>query len=153
MKNQIKKVVGMVLLVAVLFTTVGQEAQAAKQIKWPYGIYQCTKKLGGKVPKLDWQFYTDYDAYPEFIQIWGTNVYLNTTREYPYKMALKKIGTNLYESEADVMYNIGKYYRVKVYKKSLKIKEFTETGRGLLFPKTNKWYTFKLKKRLSKNVG
>lgn len=30
MKNQIKKVVGMVLLVAVLFTTVGQEAQAAK---------------------------------------------------------------------------------------------------------------------------
>ncbi len=154
MKNQIKKVVGMVLLVAVLFTTVGQEAQAAKQIEWPYGTYQMK---GNKKVRLFWQYATEPTVkYPELIQIWDTRG--GWTKEDPYRISFKQAGVNKYKTK--VLYPTGKtkvVYELKSYKNSLKIREISKYGDNFsatgLLPKVGKWYTFKLKKRLSRNVG
>lgn len=155
MKNQIKKVVGMVLLVAVLFTAVGQEAQAAKQIKWPYGTYTAKVKKSGKT-MISWQYATDIEIkYPECIRIWFPNSSDTsaTTYEDAEHLQFKKVGTNKYESKLYMMRSYSFYYEIKVSKKSLKIKEYCDTkGVARFFP-GNKWYKFKLKKRLSRNVG
>lgn len=143
----------MVLLVAVLFTTVGQEAQAAKQIEWPYGTYQMK---GNKKVKLFWGYASEPTVkYPESIDIWDGYAW---TEDQPHQINLKLVGVNKYKSK--VMYPTWKtkvYYEIKVYGKSLKIREVSKfgdkAGATSLLSKTNKWYTFKLKKRLSRNVG
>jgi len=159
MRNQIKKsvtkVVGVIMLIAVLFSSVGQEAQAAKQIKWPYGTYTATVKKKGKT-MIDWQYASDPTVkYPESISIWFPNSSSTsaTTFEEAERIQFKKKGTNKYESKVHIMRGYSFYYEIKVSKKSLKIKENCDTKSIARFFPGNKWYTFKLKKRMSKNVG
>lgn len=160
MKKQIKKVVGMLVLIAVLFTSVGQEAQAAKQIKWPYGTYECNskkaaKRVGGKNKIcISWQYASDPgDSYAEIITFHRPGGYSDALSNGD-SMLFRKVGTNKYKSKTTYYQSCSFRYEIKVYKKSLKIKEYTNYGGdGGLYLPGKKWYTFKLKKRMSKNVG
>lgn len=156
MKNQIKKVLGVMMLVAVLFTSVGQEAQAAKQIKWPYGTYvatgkQVTKLYWTKKLYLTWGFYTEPTIkYPELIRIYTSKSDCDNLKAYE-EYTFRKIGTNKYRTkrlDAD-----NHYLRLTVTKNKAVIKEIGRNDYNYLVKEGPYNLTFKLKKRLSKNVG
>jgi len=157
MGNQIKKsvtkVVGVIMLIAVLFTSVGQEAQAAKQIKWPYGTYVATGKqvqkvFGLKKIYLSWEYITEPTAkYPELIRIYTPGNY-----EHADEFVFRKIGTNKYRSKK--ITSKKHYLTLKVTKKKVIIKEKGfDYFMNHIVSEGPYNLTFKLKKRLSKNVG
>lgn len=158
MKNQIKKVVGVMMLVVVLFTSVGQEAQAAKQIKWPYGDYVATGKnvrnlYGIKKLYLTWGFYTEPTIkYPELIRIYTNKEnFDNDNTDACEEWTFRKIGTNKYRTKGICGPN--HYLKLTVYKNKLTIREVGIGAGKYLFREGPYNFTFKLKKRLSKNVG
>lgn len=152
MKNQIKKVVGVMMLVVVLFTSVGQEAQAAKQIKWPYGTYVATGKnvryiFGTKKLYLSWEFYTEPTKYPELIRLYTAKIGYNNAEEWVFR----KAGTNVYKSKP--ISGPKHYLKLTVSKNKLTIKEVGIDANHYMFRGQRYNFTFKLKKRLSKHVG
>lgn len=149
MKKQIKKVVGIMVLIAVLFTSAGQQAQAA-QIKWPYGTYVATGKqvkkvFGAKKLYLDWQFCDN--NYPELVRIWANY----SSFENAEMFLFRKIGTNKYRTKKLDMTN--HYLMLTVSKKKAVIKEVGRNSYNYLVKEGKYNFTFKIKKRLSKHVG
>ena len=143
------KVVGVIMIVAVLFIYVGKEVQAAKQIKWPYGTYVCNNKkvkseFGGKL-KLDW----GWDEFGDYIRIIPPS-YLGAGDDF----SLYKVGTNKYRSKA-IRGNKNHYLIIIVSKTKLVMKEHMGGDEPYYcrytYAKLN--FTFKLKKHLSRNVG
>lgn len=144
------------MLVVVLFTSVGQEAQAAKEVKWPYGTYvatgkQVTKLYWTKKLYLDWQYYTEPTAkYSELIRIYTSKSDCDNLKPSE-EWVFRKIGSNKYRTkrlDAD-----NHYLRLTLTKKKAVIKEIGRNDYNYLFKEGPYNLTFKLKKRLSKNVG
>lgn len=140
MSKIIKKVTGVVLMIALLVTTAGTSAEAAKRVKWPYGTYKCVSK-GCKTYRIYWGYASEpTEKYPELVYMYEKGD-VDWILEPPLQFkATNKI--NVYKTE-----KIGKSYEtIKVSKKYLRFKEYID---GKL---TGNW-KFKIQKRLPKNVG
>lgn len=153
MNKLVKKVTGVILLVALLVTTAGTSAQAAKEVKWPYGTYKCTIK-GFKNYRIDWEYASDPSVkYDQLIYLYVAGDRADTEE----LIQMKRVKTNTYRSKVEISGSGNEwYYKLTVTKNSVTLKQ-------LLNGKAQTWFSygknggkklkFKIKKRLSKNVG
>lgn len=145
MNKLVRKVTGVILLIALLVTTAGTSAQAANWIKWPYGKYKASSGFY-KGFMLEWEFGDGTGGYDNYVVIYPSDSKPMYGDEYYFKRT-KTI--NRYKGK-DTKNNPKKcWYTIEVKKKSLVFKEYNR------YSWNNKVYktTFKIKKRLSKNVG
>ncbi len=139
MSKGIKKIVGLVVLVVVLVTTAGTSAQAAKEVKWPYGTYKCTT-TGCKDYRIYWEFGDGKNGYDEFVYFYSTR---NPSLKDFY--AMKRIAKNTYRTKVSKTDGRKFYHQIKVSKNSLVYK--------MVWGKDVFKYNYKIQKRLSQYVG
>lgn len=148
----IKRIIGMVLLVALLSTSMEQEVQAAKHIQWPYGTYKYNSKEFGTM-NLFWQFGDGDNGYDNFVSIYDDG----SNEKDGIQLAFKQTGgllSNTYRSR-NIYGDKKHYFTIKVRSKSLVLKEHYKMSgeKDDSYFKPNFKAVFKLKKRLPKDVG
>ncbi len=141
MSKIIKKVTGVVLMIALLVTTAGTSAKAEKRVQWPYGTYKCTNK-GFTDLRLEWEFGDGENGYDNFIYIRST---MNPKDEIMETHYMKEVGKNRYRTKVTKYQGKKSYQEIKVKKNSLVLKYVL----GKSVSKDN----YKIQKRLPKNVG
>lgn len=139
MKILSKRILGLLLIMIIVATVTGTSAQAAKEISWPYGTYKCTTK-GCEDYRILWEFHDGKNGYDEYLCFYSTR---NPSLKDVYMM--KKIAKNTYRTKVSKTDGKKYYHQIKVSKNSLVYK--------MVWGKDVFKYNYKIKKRLSKNVG
>lgn len=147
MSKIIKKVTGVVLMIALLVTTAGTSVEAAKRVQWPYGTYKCTTKSYGDV-RLDWQYGDGENGYDNFVYWYYKGMRKDTEIMY----AMKEVAKNTYRTKPERVSGKKLYFQIKVAKNSLVFKEI-HGNKAIYWDGTYPKLNFKIQKRLPKNVG
>ncbi|MCX4327724.1 MAG: hypothetical protein OSJ45_10585 [Lachnospiraceae bacterium] len=141
MEKIIKRILSVLLLLVLITSYAGQNAQAAGIV--PYGTYKCNKKGYDGVKykmTLEWQFTSD--SGDDFINILCDGERIITE-------ALDKVGKNKYYLVDEADYD--HYLILKVYKNRVVMKEKGRNGYNYFVKGIKFNMTFKLKKRLDLN--
>lgn len=151
MKN-LKKIIGFVLLAAILVVSVGTSTQAVSWKEWPYGKYKGVPSSEWdtfvKDNRISWEYYSDVpDAYDECISMYKKGSKTKTV------MSFKRVSKNKYKSKVYTDSTKEKYYCViKLKGKYLYLYWYNQKKNGK-YKKSKYVDKYKRYKSMSKNVG